>query len=107
MALKVEWGSSIVLEFTTQHLSPITHEWETVDADSYEAYLETAEKAPQQLRELNVQPVDTGKYHVVFYADKQNTMPGETYYVAFYWQKDEIKMAERELVIVVPDVRKT
>ena len=103
MAAKVEWGDTIILRFTTQMQEE--GQWVNVDADSYEAWLETADMEPQQIQELSVVCEDTGKYLVSFYADKTKVESGQAYYIAFYWTKDGNKECQRELVTVVPDVK--
>lgn len=103
MAQKVRYKDTVFVRFQPQAFNGA--DWVFVVPDTYSAYLETPEVT--QLVPLPVSYGDDNYYYVEFYASPDTYSElkwGEAYYIAFYWEKKGVKLADRELVVIVPDV---
>lgn len=102
---RIRYKNTVYVKFKPQIL--FGDNWVAVVPDNYSAYLETASVKPEQLVELkNITTPGDNFYYVKFHADEttyEKLRPGDRYYIAFYWEKDGVKTAERILIEVIPD----
>ncbi len=103
---KVEYKSTITVEFITKAYDIASGDVVDVIPDSYSAKLESVENIPRELADLPVEVVNNNRFLVDFYASPDTSSEvycGNGYYVVLYYSKDLRKYAERQMIIVVPD----
>ena len=104
MAEKISYKNTVQIRFKPEQFNGT--DWVFTTPDTFSAYLETPEVTPQQLAELPVVYGNDEYYYVKFYASEETYSElkgGKAFYIAFYWEKNGLKLVERVLVVIVPD----
>lgn len=103
MTEKVRYKDTAYFRFKPERFDG--NDWVAVMPNSYEAWLETPEVTPEQLAPLEVTYGNDDYYYVKFYAGPETYSEiagGKSFYVAFYWTYNSVKLAKRITVLITP-----